>query len=71
MLKLKPVEASVVDDQAVFCVALSRFRAHPQLWAQSEEDHVRDCQEEREQEVFFLLEPFYLSERNFLDVRLF
>ena len=48
MLKLKPVEASVVDDQAVFCVALSRFRAHPQLWAQSEEDHVRDCQEERD-----------------------
>ena len=41
------VEPPVVDDQPVFCVAQPRFTAHPQTRAQGEEDHVGDCQEER------------------------
>ena len=41
------VEPPVVDDQPVLGVAQPRLAAHPQAWAQGEEDHVGDCQEER------------------------
>ena len=41
------VQASVVDDHPVLGVAQAGLAAHPQSRAQGEEDHVGDCQEER------------------------
>ena len=41
------VQPSVVDDQPVLSVAQAGLAAHPQAGAQGEEEHVGDCQEER------------------------
>ena len=41
------LQPPVVDDQPVFRVAQPRLPVHPQTRAQGEEDHVGDCQKER------------------------
>ena len=41
------VQPPVVEVQPVLGVAQPGLPAHPQAWAQGEEDHVGDCQEER------------------------
>ena len=41
------LQPPVVDDQPVLRVAQAGLAAHPQTRAQGEEDHVGDCQEER------------------------